>query len=256
VKYTYRFGFTLIELLVVITIIGVLVATLLPALGQAREAAKSVRCLANQHQISLGLGDYVNQNKEWLPVSGGWSLNGDCFSPGWGETVAQAMGMTSYVAENVYVLLPGYTQDYYGKIKTNGAFDCPAMDIPNYWGGKESNSYFWNCAVGGLGDDDAMTHDSPYKDNPVYWQYWGRRKFTQVKHPFSVVAFRDMWRRGELATETCTVAWFVYAYATTTGTDTQISVYHNGGGNVAWLDGHATHEDPARFDVNLFLYDY
>lgn len=250
-----RQGFTLIELLVVISIIAVLVALLLPALSRAKEAARTIKCLANQHQISIGLGNYIGQNKDWLPFSGGWSANNDCFAPSWGESVAQAMGMNNYIAESVYVLLPGFTQDYYGKFKDNGAFICPSMNIPNYWGGQESNSYFWNCALGGLGDDEAMTHDSTYSTNPVWWQYYGRRKFSQIKHPATVVAFRDMWRDGELASETCTVAWFVYAYATSTGTDTQISVYHNGGGNVAWLDGHASSENPAHFDVTLFQYD-
>jgi prepilin-type N-terminal cleavage/methylation domain-containing protein len=124
-----RRGFTLIELLVVITIIGILVGLLLPAIQAARDAARRVQCNNNIKQLCLALRNF-EQARRKLPASSYWRSG-----PKWtlddslpGATTAN----NGQLAENWVIMILPFIEEK----ATKNAFDLTkpipsaANDIP------------------------------------------------------------------------------------------------------------------------------
>ncbi len=118
-----RKGFTLIELLVVISIIALLIAILLPALGAAREAANASGCLSNLKQISIAMGSYAASNNDFV-VPGDYNNTGTSNQgrrPGNYASVLTYTGDASAVLQPTSIMGPSPTPDSVGK----SMFRCP-----------------------------------------------------------------------------------------------------------------------------------
>ncbi len=111
-------GFTLIELLVVIAIIAILIALLLPAVQQAREAARRTQCRNNLKQLGLALHNYHDVYRRF-PFG---SIENRSGSPTWESAGATATGW----AWSAY-LLPYFDQgNVYNQINFNKYMVNPA----------------------------------------------------------------------------------------------------------------------------------
>ena len=204
-----KHAFTLIELLVVISIIAILISILLPALGQARKVANSMKCLSILRQIQMTNHMYADQYNEWhLPAYR--KVNGSSMQWTKNPAFGQVMNINA----------DGEAQ---------GSIVCPlasyALNHPQPNGLiKFQLAYGSNVTGLTLDSGGSILHHIGYKR-------------TDILTPVSKLSYAD------------SVDWWIrdtsgWKYAGETGNDGSynfvIAFRHNNSSNISFFDGHAS----------------
>ncbi|MGE4563338.1 MAG: DUF1559 domain-containing protein [Victivallaceae bacterium] len=209
--------FTLIELLVVIAIIAILASMLLPALNQAREKGKSIKCIGNLRQTGVAVVQYAADKEDYFcPAAYGvkWSKVWS-----WYNLLAPYLGMND-------LLDYGATAN---TVKFPKVYECPSVAPDQY------ASLGWT-AVGNLRGGYGMNYSNDANAGLVagYFDATGKTgKITRAKRPSRLLYITDSYWAIDKNGMAAGTPGLIYGTA-------KLPSLHTGGRNILYSDGHAS----------------
>ncbi len=237
-----RRAFTLIEILTTLAVISVLVGLLAPALGSARESARAALCASNARQLQLAAAFYATDHRDAYPPGardftrnlhrwhGARVTTADPFNP------ADAP-ITSYLD----------TDHASRAIRECPTFAHTVEDLHDHNAGFET-------AAGGYGYNNAFVGTERSRDGDL-WRVTddttGSRS-DRFRRPAATIAFTDSAFLADRLIEYSFAEPRVWPDYPGYAPDPSIHFRHTDSANIAWLDGHVSHERMAQTEAGWY----
>ncbi len=224
-----RRAFTLIELLVVISIIALLIAILLPALGRARDLSKSLVCKSNLHSVGIGLATYANDYQDATPPR---SYGGNLARNNW---FTRLFPYTQYPSK-------GYFENGNSYLGIESIYRCRPELEPIVRNG-------WYKRRDGVDDLAGTTYvvNGHLQTDQGGWNVPGK-PLTEIRRPSTTIYAVDgnRWDRWYISNNISLLSLEYYKV--------EYFYYHLGSAaNTLWVDGHASSMTRDEFQNDLLF---
>ena len=224
-----RKAFTLVELLVVVSIIALLIAILLPALGAARRSAQLVQCASGMHQIGVGAKAYAADNDGELPKTVSAFSSAAPVRHPYETRIATSIHYSSADKDSsIAALWDG------GYIETPEIFYCPSQtsekltfsynqDSTGQWGLNPDGTfalrmaYMWN--PNDKNDARGILYDRVDQMKPDYLLMIDTVESVEITAHIEARGFNVMRADGSVAFESSSDGWEALETYTDNGTD-------------------------------------